>query len=79
MSQPHPVARTVVRPVDRNARTWPPPPVDGPPCHCPTPTPWLRRKDDGPFIVDDEVIGYQRTCWTCGASKTAEPASEVAA
>lgn len=41
-----------------------------PACHCSTPTPWTSRRFDGPWFDDGVVIGYQRTCTKCRASKT---------
>lgn len=44
--------------------------ADAPACFCPTSTPWLERTFDGPWFEDGVILGYQRTCPKCRASKT---------
>ena len=44
-----------------------------PHCHCATPTPWAKRKVDGPWSMGPgEPMLEQRTCLACGFSKSRE-------
>ena len=44
-----------------------------PHCHCPTPTRWATRRLDGPWAMGPgEPTMEQRTCETCGATKSRE-------
>lgn len=46
-----------------------------PACFCETSTPWTERRFDGPWHLDGRIVGYQRTCTKCGASKTIDRAA----
>ncbi len=42
-----------------------------PACHCPQPSRWDERRDDGVWDLrdtDDDPLLHQRTCMACGAS-----------